>query len=323
MILQKENENLSSALLRWSLDFNENLELDRKDIKTIENYMNTINKFIDYVTFNPKIDDDNKITDIDDRFIKRFFNWRDEEHNHKTGKNLKNSTKTNDKKILIIFFSYIEDENDDRLDLNIKWKKIRFAREINEKTYFQPELVRAFLDYLENYIKKEKTEFSYMLSFCFKLALYGGLRATEICNLELKSFGTAYTNKDTKTKLIPLTIKGKSKTLYTNPIPYNYIKKELNYFSKIKQINEKLFLTKTSLPLNRTHLYRYFEKISNELNLGKKGVHIIRRTFATNLSKAGVDVVYIQNLMRHKDIKTTTIYIARSQDMMDKAVSKL
>lgn len=322
MILQKENENLSSALFRWSLDFNENLELDRKDIKTIENYMNTINKFIDYVT-NPKIDNDNKITDIDDRFIKRFFNWRDEEHNHKTGKNLKNSSKTNDKKILIIFFSYIEDENDDRLDLNIKWKKIRFAREINEKTYFQPELVRAFLDYLENYIKKEKTEFSYMLSFCFKLALYGGLRATEICNLELKSFGTAYTNKDTKTKLIPLTIEGKGKTLYTNPMPYNYIKKELNYFSKIKQINEKLFSTKTNLPLNRTHLYRYFEKISNELNLGKKGVHIIRRTFATNLSKAGVDVVYIQNLMRHKDIKTTTIYIARSQDMMDKAVSKL
>ena len=70
-------------------------------------------------------------------------------------------------------------------------------------------------------------------------------------------------------------------------------------------------------------LYRYFEEISEKLNLGKKGIHIIRRTFATNLSEAGVDLIHIQNLMRHKDIKTTTIYTARSQSRMEEAVSRL
>lgn len=49
MKLKNKNESLSDALLRWSIDFNENLALDKKDEKTIENYMNVVNKFIEYI----------------------------------------------------------------------------------------------------------------------------------------------------------------------------------------------------------------------------------------------------------------------------------
>lgn len=322
MKLQNKNETLSSALLRWSIDFNENLTLDRKDEKTIENYMNVVNKFIEYVNIN-KFIDDSSFDAIDVKMIKRYFMWRDNEYLNKTGKELKASTKLNDKKILNIFFEYIEDENIDKYEFHLKWKKIKYKKESIEKDYFKPDLVHAFLDYLENNLKKERNEFVYMLSFTFKLALYGGLRASEICDLKLKYFGKQYIAKDLGTKLIPLTIKGKGKTLYTNPIPYDYIKNELNYFKRNKSEEEKLFLTKTKLPLKRTNLYGYFEKISNELNLGKKGIHIIRRTFASNLSEMGVDVRNIQLLMRHKDIKTTIIYTARSQSRMEEAVSKL
>jgi len=323
MKLQNKNESLSSALLRWSLDFNENLELDKKDVKTIENYMNVINKLIEYVSKDKVLDEKSTFTDIDARFLKRYFSWRDEEYLNKTGNELKNSTKQNDKKVLNIFFDYLDEENSDRIEINIKWKKIKFPKESIEKDFLQPPLVKSFLDYLDKNIRKERTEFSYMLSFCFKLALYGGMRATEICNLKLKYFGNQYTSKESNTKLIPLTIKGKGRTVYTNPIPYDYIKNELNYFKRNKTPNEKVFLTKTNLPLSRTNLYGYFEDISNELNLGKKGIHIIRRTFASNLSEVGVDVRNIQLLMRHKDIKTTAIYTARSQSRMEEAVARL
>ena len=204
-----------------------------------------------------------------------------------------------------------------------KWKKIKFPTENKEIDYLKPELISSFLQYLSKQQKVEKSEFSFTLSFCFKLALYGGVRASEICNLSLNNFGKPYVSKESKTKLIPLTIKGKARTLYTNPIPYEYIKNEFNFFTKIKTENEKLFYSKTGLPLDRVKLYRYFEEISKKLNLGKKGIHIIRRTFATNLSEAGVDLIHIQNLMRHKDIKTTTIYTARSQSRMEEAVSRL
>ena len=322
MQLKDKNESLSTSLYRWSLDFNENLELDNKDGKTIENYMNVVNKLIEYVAIN-KIIDEQSFEDIDDRFFRRYFYYRDEEHINKTGKSLKSSTKQNDKKVLIIFFNYIEEENDNKFEFQIKWKKIKFPTENKEIDYLKPELISSFLQYLSKQQKVEKSEFSFTLSFCFKLVLYGGVRASEICNLSLNNFGKPYVSKESKTKLIPLTIKGKARTLYTNPIPYEYIKNEFNFFTKIKIENEKLFSSKTGLPLDRVKLYRYFEEISKKLNLGKKGIHIIRRTFATNLSEAGVDLIHIQNLMRHKDIKTTTIYTARSQSRMEEAVSRL
>ena len=322
MQLKDKNESLSTSLYRWGLDFNENLELDNKDGKTIENYMNVVNKLIEYVSSNKNIDEQN-FENIDDRFFRRYFYYRDEEHIKKTGKSLKSSTKQNDKKVLIIFLNYIEEENDNKFEFQIKWNKIKFPSENKEIDYLKPELIKTILEYLMKEQKNNKSEFSYTLSFCFKLALYGGVRASEICNLNLNNFGKPYISKESKTKLIPLTIMGKARTIYTNPIPYDYIKNELNYFIKIKSGKEKLFHSKTGLPLDRVKLYRYFEEISKKLNLGKKGIHIIRRTFATNLSEAGVDLIHIQNLMRHKDIKTTTIYTARSQSRMEEAVSRL
>ncbi len=323
MTLQKKGESLSSALLRWSIEFNENLELDKKDSKTIENYMNVINKLIEYVSKNKSLDEKMAFDEIEAKFLKKYFAWRDEEHLLKTGNELKNSTKQNDKKVIGIFFDFIEEENKEKIEHKVKWKKIRFPKESVERDFLQADLVKSFLDYLEKNIKKSRTEFSYTLSFCFKLALYGGMRATEICNLELQYFGNQYLSKESNVKLIPLTIKGKGRTIYTNPIPYDYIKNEFNYFKRNKTLNEKMFLTKTRLPLKRTNLYGYFEDISNELNLGKKGVHIIRHTFANTLSEAGVDLRHIQNLLRHKDIKTTTIYTARSQSRMEEAVARL
>lgn len=321
-ILKKPTETLSDALLRWSLYFNENLELDRKDKKTIESYMNTVNKLIEYIS-SDKVLDNLLFEELDTKFIKKFFYWRDTEHHKKTGVDLKNSTKQNDKKILAIFFEFIEEDNKDKFEFFIKWKNIKHKKELVEKDYYSPILVKQILEYLEKNLKKNGDEFSYMLSFTFKLALFGGLRASEICNVKNSVFGKQYQSKDTKKRFIPITILGKGKTRYTNPLPYEYIKNELNFFRRNKKENELIFLSKTGLPLTRLHLYRYFEKISNELGLNKKGIHIIRHTFGSNLSELGIDIRNIQILLRHANIATTTIYTARSQSRMEDAVSKL
>lgn len=323
MILIKEDETLSDNLMRWSLSFNENLSLDKKDGKTIESYMNTVNKFIEYVSSHSAIDN-LTFRDIDTKFIKRYFSWRDEDFLERADRELKPSTKLNDKKILIIFFSYIEDENDERFEFSIKWKKITYEKENTEVVHIPPEMIESILKYLEQNIKSKRTEFSYMLSFTFKLALYGGLRASEICDLRLSRFGEVYTPKNSKVKLIPLMIHGKMKSKLTNPIPYEYIKNELNYFKRNKESKDKtMFLSKTGTELNRVQLYHYFEEISDNLGLGKRGVHIVRRTFANRLVELGVDIRNVQLLMRHKDIKTTIIYTRRSQSQMDITATKM
>ena len=321
-ILKKPTETLSDAFLRWSLHFNENLELDRKDEKTIESYMNTVNKLIEYVSSDKTLD---KLSfeALDTKFIKKFFYWRDTEHHKKTGVDLKNSTKQNDKKILTIFFEFIEEDNKEKFEFFIKWKNIKHKKELVEKDHYPPILVKQILDYLEENLKKNRDEFSYMLSFTFKLALFGGLRATEICSIKNSVFGKQYVSKETKKKFIPITILGKGKTKYTNPLPKKKKKNELNFFKRNKDDKELIFLSKTGLPLTRLHLYRYFENISNELGLSKKGIHIIRHTFGSNLSELGIDIRNIQILLRHANISTTTIYTARSQSRMEDAISKL
>lgn len=318
MNLHNEQESFSSAIFRWKLNYEEFI-LERKDEKTVENYMNAINKFESFIVSSTK-NDEKKFIDIDHKLLDEYFLYRDKTF----GKKLNPSTKRNDKKVLILFFEYIEDENKDKFEFSIKWKKVNLGKvERKEKAFFSEDKVEKFLKYLEKKTKKDRDEYSYMLSFTFKLALFGGLRASEICKLKLENFGKPYISKTNNKKFVPLTINGKGNTTFTNPITYEYIKNEYNYFKRNKDEKEGLFKSIKEQDLNRFHLYRYFENVSNELDLGKKGVHIIRRTFASNLNELGVDIRNIQLLMRHTDIKTTSIYTARSQRQMEDAVSKL
>lgn len=318
MNLHNDQESFSSAIFRWKLNYEEFI-LERKDEKTVENYMNAINKFESFIVSSSK-NDEKKFIDIDHKLLDEYFLYRDKTF----GKKLNPSTKRNDKKVLILFFEYIEDENEEKFEFSIKWKKVNLGKvERKEKAFFSEDKVDKFLKYLEKKTKKDRDEYSYMLSFTFKLALFGGLRASEICKLKLENFGKPYISKSNKKKFVPLTINGKGNTTFTNPITYEYIKNEYNYFKRNKDEKEGLFKSMKEQELNRFHLYRYFENVSNELDLGKKGVHIIRRTFASNLNELGVDIRNIQLLMRHTDIKTTSIYTARSQRQMEDAVSKL
>ncbi|KAB7891264.1 tyrosine-type recombinase/integrase [Poseidonibacter ostreae] len=324
MILQKENECLSDALIRWSVEYEESLELkDWKDI-TIENYMVGVRFFISYFEENQNLDN-LKLIDLTTKDIQRFFRWRKEEYQKKHGKVIEESTRTNNKKSIQNFFRYMKNENSNDLEFRIDWSDITFKNHRKDIVYFEEESVNKILKHLESKMKKDRTELSYTLSFAFKLALYGGLRASEVCSVRLNHFGKVYTksNEDKSVKFIPLMIMGKNSTSYTNPIPYDKIKNEYNYFKRLKTQKETIFLSKRGLALTRNHLYNYLVEVANELELGKQGVHIIRRTFANNLIEKGVEIRGVQILMRHTDIKTTTIYTARSKNQMEEAVSKL
>lgn len=59
--------------------------------------------------------------------------------------------------------------------------------------------------------------------------------------------------------MIGVTIYGKGNTKFTNPIPYEYIQKEFEYFQKIVPSKERLFYSRTKRNLTRFHIYRYIE----------------------------------------------------------------
>lgn len=66
----------------------------------------------------------------------------------------------------MIFFEFIEDNNNEKFMFTIKWKKLEFTK---EKEYLDSSIVNEFLTYFDRLIKKNKDDFSYTISLCFKL----------------------------------------------------------------------------------------------------------------------------------------------------------
>lgn len=52
-------------------------------------------------------------------------------------------------------------------------------------------------------------------------------------------------------------------------------------------------------------------------------VHTLRHCFATHLLEAGVDVYYIQKLMGHTSVKTTSIYLHVTGRDLSRIISPL
>lgn len=337
---KKNNSSLSLSdfFFQWQLKFEDYLNNKSDyDVKTIENYINVVKFFTQFII---ECGHDSKDTiEVNTDFILEYFQWRTLDAKRRLKKDLQESTKNNDKKILIIFFEYIEDKVEDEIkiklkkripvaptdyvEFNIKWKKVKFKKRNKEREHFDAHMVIKILEYLEKERKNKCDLHSNTLSFCFKLALFGGLRATEICNVRIKDFGKPYSSKENNEKFVKLTVYGKGGTIYTNPFGYDNIKNELNWFRRNFKDDEQIFFSKTGKELNRMILYRDFEKISNDLLLGKKGVHIVRHTFASRLNELGIDIRNIQLLMRHTDISTTSIYTAKNERALEKSLGNL
>ena len=72
--------------------------------------------------------------------------------------------------------------------------------------------------------------------------------------------------------------------------------------------NYRKWLLPFYFPYSHMHYIRYLRKIFNK----RVSYHDIRRAFATLLHEKGFDIVEIKEALRHKDIKTTQLYIGKN-----------
>ena len=143
-------------------------------------------------------------------------------------------------------------------------------KERKEKPYYHKETIVKYLNYLDKQVQNKRETFYYGLSLAFKLCLYGGLRASEVCNITFKDFDKV--RSINSKKLIDLNIKGKGNTFYKNPLPYDYIKKEYCHFKRryVKRTLINYFFQKQGHLLQDLLFIDILRRLLKNLGLKKK-----------------------------------------------------
>jgi len=148
------------------------------------------------------------------------------------------------------------------------------------------------------------------------LAYGAGLRVSEICNLRWSDLDfDSY-------KILVNSGKGKKDRLVM--LPFSII----DYFKTYKELyTTKEFVFEGQIkgqPYSPASCRSIMRRAVDKAGIEKKvSMHSLRHSFATHLLEGGTDIRFIQKLLGHNSIKTTTIYTHVSQSSTGKIESPL
>lgn len=145
--------------------------------------------------------------------------------------------------------------------------------------------------------------------------LNNGLRISELINLEYEDY-----NMEDQT----ITIVRKGGLRKTMPIS-----DEVNYAIKVylkyrkNTACTKLFVSNGGNKMSTNSIDRTIKKLKNKANIETNiSAHSLRRTLATDLHKSGYDIKEIKDVLGHKSINTTAIYIKDEDENIRRVVKE-
>ena len=323
--MQLSSDNFIDDLERWANSYLKWMRVQDYSNNTIDLYSRTINQFIEYSL---QYQEEMVMEDIKSNYINGFISYLESEAQLKgrkinvDGKYLSKATKDAYMKALKAFFSYISDNNDDlyTFDRFFKVFKQRDKTKPEDKMkYLNDGEITRLLKTLNATMANKDNYNSYRNSLLIKLMLYGGLRISEALSIKLEDF------EEIDEDVYMIRIYGKGGKYQTAHISKNIIADELEYFIngvKLKN-NEILMKTKNNTKLDRRSALTTINRIYANSTISKKGLHILRHTFAMILTKKGTDLVTIKKLLRHSSITTTTIYSSATKESVIDAIESM
>ena len=267
---------------------------------TIRSYKTTFQMLITYFVEEKNI----KLVDITfenvtKEMILDFLNYLETEK--------KNSIRTRNQRLAAIhsFYQYCSIEEIENIDnirkiLSIKTKK--YEKKVQE--YLTKEEVQTLLASIEPSNKIGRRNLL-VLSLLYDTAA----RAEEIIHLKLEDIRL-------EEQLVILTGKGNKQRIV--PIMENTKKLIISYLKENKIESGYLFQNKMKLPMNETFIRDIVKSKDKKLS-----PHIFRRSRATHLLEAGVNILYIQELLGHEDISTTQEYAKVIEKNKIEAIKKV
>lgn len=270
--------------------------------KTIRSYKTTFQMLITYFVEKKNM----KLTDITfenvtKEMILDFLNYLEEEK--------KNSIRTRNQRLAAIhsFYQYCSADEIEHIEniqkiLSIKTKK--YEKKVQE--YLTKEEVQTLLASIDSSTKIGRRNLL-VLSLLYDTAA----RAEEIIHLKLEDIRL-------EEQLVILTGKGNKQRIV--PIMENTKKLIIQYLKEKKIESGYLLKSDTTYSM----LYHLFLKLNQTSIISKKITsHTLRRSRATHLLEAGVNILYIQELLGHEDISTTQEYAKVIEKNKIEAIKKV
>lgn len=173
--------------------------------------------------------------------------------------------------------------------------------------------LRAYLNGLERNFHNDRDT---AVMLC---VLYTGMRASEICQLTRRNFHR-------QGKAFQITRKGQKEQIL--PIADALMEiLQFYWYEHMDSIDSDFFFCRTNgKPLTP---YIIWQRTSLHIKAAgidlprKRGAHLLRHTFATNLVRKGVNLIEIQRLLGHSHVAVTEIYTHTSPEGLRSAVSVL
>ncbi|RDB36191.1 MAG: hypothetical protein DCC88_06320 [Spirobacillus cienkowskii] len=210
-------------------------------------------------------------------------------------------------------------------------KKPKYNEESKTNAFTLDE-VKQILNYLKEKCDLNKHNYKsnlnykkYLLKYTVIHTLFAvGMRVNELCELKIKDI--EFSSNFCKLHMIA---KGKKEhSPVINPKTALLLKEYLSTNRNNANENEFLFVQARNVQkknkLTQVAIYYMITNTAKELGINKKvSPHSCRATLATILHNQGVPLIEIQNLLNHKDIATTSIYIKKANEIEESAALKL
>lgn len=244
------------------------LRLRNYSIKTIKAYLGCLREYFDFKRFN--------LEKLDEEKIKRFLlNKQDKNYSSQTVNLYLNAIKFFYREVLKI-----------PQKINLKFAK----RSKKLPIVLSREEIKSIINAIKN--PKHKLIIS--------LAYGAGLRISEVISLKAKDINLEELTIHLKNA------KGKKDRITIFP---EKIKNDIQNSISGKNLNDYLFESERGGKLTERTAQKVFENALRKAGIKKDATfHSLRHSFATHLLENGVDIRYVQELLGHRNIRTTQIY---------------
>lgn len=200
-------------------------------------------------------------------------------------------------RVLKVYYRILKDK---RL---IKRNPLKNVKQLKENHQIKPILTDDEVDKINKEIVNRQTYAAFRDYVIFNLLINTGLRISECLNLtvsDLKMMDEEIVIRDPKNS--------KERVIYPSIRIYKLINKYIEVRGNIKN-TDHLFITTLDTKLNKRTFQERLANYAKSAKVEKKvSPHMLRRTYAKNAIKAGMDVFTLAQLLGHSTLQVTREY---------------